>query len=228
MRAEPARALAACAMDGIIFSIAARASPGAFADAWTQCAGMSAFGVASAMAVEHGARAFDPRSTAHRAAWREMTMAYARVFLAWFACACACACAATRAWRGTATMSAVGASATLDALGTTGERERAVGRARRIVIDGVCRSGADVRARGGAWGAFIGAWAGAATIPLDWERPWQRWPVSVVRGICAGKLAGVCAAALYIVAAEISGYDPRGDVVETKKTKRRTSRPRAE
>ncbi|OUS44119.1 hypothetical protein BE221DRAFT_207415 [Ostreococcus tauri] len=174
-------------MDGIIFSLALRASPGAFADAWTPCAWMSAFAVASAMAMEHGARAFDPRSTAHRAAWREMTMAYARVFVTWFACACACACAATRAWRGTATMSAVGASATLDALGTTGERERAVGRARRI-----------------------------------------RWPVSVVRGICAGKLAGVCAAAMYIVAAEISGYDPRGDVVETKKTKRRTSRRRAE
>ena len=29
----------------------------------------------------------------------------------------------------------------------------------------------------GGWGASLGAWCGAMVIPLDWDRPWQKWPV---------------------------------------------------
>ena len=43
---------------------------------------------------------------------------------------------------------------------------------------------------GGAWGAALGAWAGAMPIPLDWDRPWQRWPVSCVLGTAMGAMAG--------------------------------------
>jgi len=35
-------------------------------------------------------------------------------------------------------------------------------------------------------GAIIGAWLGALVIPLDWDRPWQVWPVSCVYGAGLG------------------------------------------
>jgi len=33
-----------------------------------------------------------------------------------------------------------------------------------------------------AVGALLGAWLGALPIPLDWDRPWQTWPVTLVYG----------------------------------------------
>ena len=38
----------------------------------------------------------------------------------------------------------------------------------------------------GGWGASLGAWCGAMVIPLDWDRPWQKWPVPCVAGAVAG------------------------------------------
>ena len=29
-----------------------------------------------------------------------------------------------------------------------------------------------------AWGTVLGAWFGAFAIPLDWDRWWQRWPIT--------------------------------------------------
>lgn len=47
---------------------------------------------------------------------------------------------------------------------------------------------------GAALGALLGAWLGALPIPLDWDRAWQRWPVTIVAGAyggwAVGKLAG--------------------------------------
>ncbi|KAK6514202.1 Glycosylphosphatidylinositol (GPI) anchor assembly protein [Arthrobotrys conoides] len=43
---------------------------------------------------------------------------------------------------------------------------------------------------GGALGACLGAWFGAIPIPLDWDRDWQRWPVTIVVGIYAGYAVG--------------------------------------
>ncbi|XP_052175345.1 PIGF/3-ketodihydrosphingosine reductase fusion protein [Diospyros lotus] len=37
-----------------------------------------------------------------------------------------------------------------------------------------------------AHGAVIGAWFGAWPMPLDWERPWQEWPICVSYGAIAG------------------------------------------
>jgi hypothetical protein len=37
---------------------------------------------------------------------------------------------------------------------------------------------------------LIGAWLGAIVIPLDWERPWQQWPVSCVLGALLGQSVG--------------------------------------
>lgn len=43
---------------------------------------------------------------------------------------------------------------------------------------------------GGFVGAFVGAWLGAVPIPLDWDREWQQWPVTIVVGVYLGYLIG--------------------------------------
>ncbi|GLU21955.1 hypothetical protein SLE2022_380590 [Rubroshorea leprosula] len=42
-----------------------------------------------------------------------------------------------------------------------------------------------------AHGALIGAWFGAWPMPLDWERPWQEWPVCVTYGAMVGYAVGM-------------------------------------
>jgi len=37
-----------------------------------------------------------------------------------------------------------------------------------------------------AYGTVFGAWIGAFPIPLDWDRPWQRWPVTILYGAWMG------------------------------------------
>ncbi|QPH05555.1 hypothetical protein C2857_003418 [Epichloe festucae Fl1] len=37
-------------------------------------------------------------------------------------------------------------------------------------------------------GAVVGAWLGAIPIPLDWDRDWQKWPVTILVGMYAGSL----------------------------------------
>ncbi|GMY12470.1 glycosylphosphatidylinositol anchor biosynthesis protein 11-like isoform X2 [Fagus crenata] len=44
-----------------------------------------------------------------------------------------------------------------------------------------------------AHGAVIGAWLGAWPMPLDWERPWQEWPICVSYGAMAGYLVAMVA-----------------------------------
>ncbi|GAA5979461.1 hypothetical protein JCM11641_005402 [Rhodosporidiobolus odoratus] len=41
-----------------------------------------------------------------------------------------------------------------------------------------------------ALGAIIGCWSGAIPIPLDWDRPWQKWPTTCVLGALFGHAAG--------------------------------------
>ncbi len=43
---------------------------------------------------------------------------------------------------------------------------------------------------GGAAGAVVGAWLSCAAIPLDWDRPWQRFPVPPTVGAVLGHAAG--------------------------------------
>jgi hypothetical protein len=37
---------------------------------------------------------------------------------------------------------------------------------------------------------LLGAWLGAVPIPLDWNRPWQVWPVPCSCGAVAGSVLG--------------------------------------
>jgi phosphatidylinositol glycan class F len=39
-------------------------------------------------------------------------------------------------------------------------------------------------------GACVGAWVGAIPIPLDWDREWQKWPVTIIAGLYAGAVVG--------------------------------------
>ncbi|XP_062502426.1 phosphatidylinositol-glycan biosynthesis class F protein-like [Corticium candelabrum] len=49
-------------------------------------------------------------------------------------------------------------------------------------------------------GAVVGAWLGAFVIPLDWERPWQVWPISCVVGAVAGHLVACTVGAIGLLA----------------------------
>nr|GMC73587.1 phosphatidylinositol-glycan biosynthesis class F protein [Ipomoea batatas] len=50
-----------------------------------------------------------------------------------------------------------------------------------------------------AHGAIIGAWFGAWPMPLDWERPWQEWPICVTYGAMAGYLVGMAVSLGFIL-----------------------------
>ncbi|KAK3898753.1 Translin [Staphylotrichum tortipilum] len=43
---------------------------------------------------------------------------------------------------------------------------------------------------GGLVGGTLGAWLGAVPIPLDWDRDWQRWPVTILCGLYGGYVLG--------------------------------------
>lgn len=47
---------------------------------------------------------------------------------------------------------------------------------------------------GGSVGVLLGAWLGAIPIPLDWDREWQKYPMTVLTGgyigAAVGKLLG--------------------------------------
>lgn len=43
---------------------------------------------------------------------------------------------------------------------------------------------------GGCAGALFGAWLGAVPIPLDWDREWQKWPVTIMCGLYGGYIVG--------------------------------------
>lgn len=43
---------------------------------------------------------------------------------------------------------------------------------------------------GATIGAFIGGWLGAIPIPLDWDREWQKWPITIVTGMYLGHTLG--------------------------------------
>ncbi|KAI4191987.1 MAG: hypothetical protein LQ348_003316, partial [Seirophora lacunosa] len=43
---------------------------------------------------------------------------------------------------------------------------------------------------GGTVGTVVGAWLGAVPIPLDWDREWQKWPVTIITGAYVGWAVG--------------------------------------
>ncbi|KZV91341.1 hypothetical protein EXIGLDRAFT_97710 [Exidia glandulosa HHB12029] len=47
-------------------------------------------------------------------------------------------------------------------------------------------------------GAVLGAWAGAFPIALDWDRPWQAWPLTPAFGAVLGYIVGSLVALAFI------------------------------
>lgn len=47
--------------------------------------------------------------------------------------------------------------------------------------------------------AVVGAWLGAFLIPLDWDRPWQEWPVSCVLGTLLGYSVGLLVSSFFLL-----------------------------
>ncbi|KAM9978450.1 hypothetical protein ACTFIY_012197 [Dictyostelium cf. discoideum] len=45
--------------------------------------------------------------------------------------------------------------------------------------------------------SILGAWIGAFPIPLDWDRPWQQWPISCVFGSIVGHIFGLFICSVY-------------------------------
>ncbi|KGM92375.1 mannose-ethanolamine phosphotransferase GPI11 [Paracoccidioides brasiliensis Pb18] len=43
---------------------------------------------------------------------------------------------------------------------------------------------------GGTVGVGLGAWFGAVPIPLDWDRPWQAYPITIITGAYVGYVLG--------------------------------------
>lgn len=41
-----------------------------------------------------------------------------------------------------------------------------------------------------AAGTVLGTWLGVIPLPLDWDRPWQAWPVTLLVGMYAGTILG--------------------------------------
>ncbi|XP_052768915.1 phosphatidylinositol-glycan biosynthesis class F protein-like [Mya arenaria] len=46
--------------------------------------------------------------------------------------------------------------------------------------------------------SVLGVWLGALPIPLDWDRPWQVWPITCVLGTVLGHCAGLLLSAIQI------------------------------
>jgi len=55
-------------------------------------------------------------------------------------------------------------------------------------------------------GTAIGSWVGAFPIALDWDRPWQAWPLTpayaAILGYILGSLSALCVSAVQTLAAE--------------------------
>ena len=49
------------------------------------------------------------------------------------------------------------------------------------------------RIRFGFYGAALGAWAGVFPIPLDWDQPWQAFPITIYYGSVIGWVIGTLA-----------------------------------
>lgn len=47
--------------------------------------------------------------------------------------------------------------------------------------------------------SILGAWLGAFPIPLDWDRPWQVWPVSCVIGNLIGYVVGLVISTVWLL-----------------------------
>lgn len=68
----------------------------------------------------------------------------------------------------------------------------------RIFLENRCDTNLEVSLLLSSALTLLGAWLGAIPIPLDWDRPWQKWPITCCLGALLGYSTGLFLAALYI------------------------------
>ncbi|KAF7159037.1 hypothetical protein CNMCM5623_004270 [Aspergillus felis] len=71
---------------------------------------------------------------------------------------------------------------------------------------------------GGALGTALGAWFGAVPIPLDWDRPWQAFPITILTGAYIGFALGSVVCRSSWLFGKWLEFKPEQDEVSDKKT----------
>mmetsp|Transcript_87795 Transcript_87795/g.128403 ORF Transcript_87795/g.128403 Transcript_87795/m.128403 type:complete len:271 (-) Transcript_87795:51-863(-) len=67
----------------------------------------------------------------------------------------------------------------------------------RVISQNDLREAAEIQFYIPASFATVGAWLGAFPIPLDWDRPWQAWPITCTAGAVVGQSLGLLVVAVY-------------------------------
>ncbi|KAJ5179106.1 hypothetical protein N7492_002316 [Penicillium capsulatum] len=70
---------------------------------------------------------------------------------------------------------------------------------------------------GGALGTGLGAWFGAIPIPLDWDRPWQAFPITILTGAYVGYAVGTLVSRTPLLYGKRIQFTPE-ETVDEKKT----------
>lgn len=65
-------------------------------------------------------------------------------------------------------------------------------------LAGTAKSREEFWMRNLAWGTIAGAWLGAIPIPLDWDRWWQRWPITCLVSALIGAGLSVIVSQLWL------------------------------
>ncbi|KAI8322647.1 hypothetical protein GQ54DRAFT_297255 [Martensiomyces pterosporus] len=78
-------------------------------------------------------------------------------------------------------------------------------------------------ASGFFWCTIVTSWIFAYFIPMDWDRPWQKWPIPIVGGAYLGNLIGL----LYVLMRCFIIPMARADFEESERTKRQMAREMA-
>ncbi|KAJ2687620.1 hypothetical protein IWW39_002802 [Coemansia spiralis] len=86
----------------------------------------------------------------------------------------------------------------------------------KALLSGESKSVPELWAAGLFWSTFVASWSAAYFIPLDWDRPWQKWPIPTVGGAFLGNLAGL----LYVLLCCFVLPLARADYAETEHSKR--------
>jgi phosphatidylinositol glycan class F len=58
----------------------------------------------------------------------------------------------------------------------------------------------------GALGAVLGAWVGAFSVPLDWDRPWQPFPIASTYAALWGHAISHALALIYLLLATLTSH----------------------
>ncbi|KAJ2823292.1 Glycosylphosphatidylinositol (GPI) anchor assembly protein [Coemansia erecta] len=91
---------------------------------------------------------------------------------------------------------------------------------RRALLSAEPKSIPEKWAAGFFWCTMVTTWAAAYFIPMDWERPWQRWPIPIVGGAFLGYIISL----VYVLVRCFVVPIARADFEETRNLHRQMAR----